>query len=155
MKHARRPCARWILHAFEEPHSCPFRLENGKSRNCERVCAKVKSISASRLAQTLNKLPLPLLIPAFKSFHQFGWPKLLPINRTVSVTCTCASRSKPATSGRKKSIIPARRYERIPLDGRRPDLGHGLRRRPVCPCDLPEIFGLIPGTAPEDHQFCR
>jgi MoaA/NifB/PqqE/SkfB family radical SAM enzyme len=104
-------------------------------------------MTASRLAQTLNKLPLPLLIPAFKSFHQFGWPKLLPINLTVSVTYTCPSRCKTCNIWQKKvDDLRPEEYERI---------FRSMEGVPIwvtvsggdqfVRCDLPEIFGLIRG----------
>jgi len=95
--------------------------------------------------QTLRKLPLPLLIPAFRSFHQFGWPHMLPINLTVSVTYTCPSRCKTCNIWQKK------------VDDLRPDeyekIFRSMENVPIwvtvsggdqfVRSDLPEVFGLI------------
>ena len=97
------------------------------------------------LARQINRLPMPLLIPAFKSFHQFGWPHLLPINLTVSVTYTCPSRCKTCNIWQKK------------VDDLRPDEYEKIFRSmagiPIwvtvsggdqfVRSDLPEVFGLI------------
>ncbi len=92
-----------------------------------------------------NRWPLPLLIPAFKSFHQFGFPRLLPINLTVSVTYTCPSRCKTCNIWQKK------------VDDLRPDeyekIFQSMAGIPVwvtmsggdqfVRSDLPEVFGLV------------
>ena len=93
-----------------------------------------------------DKLPLPLLIPAFKSFHQFGWPKLLPINLTVSVTYTCPSRCKTCNIWQKKvDDLRPEEYERIRSMEGVPIWVTVSGGDQFVRCDLPEIFGLIRG----------
>ena len=49
-----------------------------------------------------DRLPLPLKLLAFRSFRSRGWPRLLPVNLTVSVTYTCTSRCKTCDIWQKK-----------------------------------------------------
>lgn len=42
-------------------------------------------------------------IPKYKSFRQFNWPKLLPLNYTISLTYRCNSRCKTCNIWQKKS----------------------------------------------------
>ena len=49
-----------------------------------------------------DRLPLPLKLPAFGAYRRWGWPRLLPVNLTVSVTYTCTSRCKTCDIWQKK-----------------------------------------------------
>lgn len=93
----------------------------------------------------LNRLPLPFLIPAFRSFRQFGWPRLLPINLTVSVTYTCPSRCKTCNIWQKKvEDLRPDEYEKIfrTLEGV-PIWVTVSGGDQFVRSDLPEIFTLI------------
>ncbi len=48
-------------------------------------------------------MSLLVKIPQYKSFRQFNWPKLLPLNYTVSLTYRCNSRCKTCNIWQKKS----------------------------------------------------
>ena len=89
--------------------------------------------------------PLPVKLLAFRSFHRFGAPRLLPINLTVSVTYTCPSRCKTCDIWQKKvPDFTLEEYEKtfrsmegvpiwVTVSG-----GDQFVRS-----DLPELFGLI------------
>ncbi|CAN5610592.1 hypothetical protein BH09VER1_BH09VER1_21530 [soil metagenome] len=97
------------------------------------------------LFERINRLPLPLIIPAFKLFHQFGWPRLLPINLTVSVTYTCPSRCKTCNIWTKKvDDLKPDEYEKIfrSMEGI-PTWVTVSGGDQFVRSDLPEVFGLI------------
>lgn len=50
----------------------------------------------------LDRLPLPIKLGLYRSFHRFGRPRLLPVNLTVSVTYTCTSRCATCDIWQKK-----------------------------------------------------
>ncbi|HEX7616787.1 MAG TPA: radical SAM protein [Thermoanaerobaculia bacterium] len=93
----------------------------------------------------LDRAPLLLKLPAFRAFHRFGSPRLLPINLTVSVTYTCPSRCKTCDIWQKKvPDFTLEEYEKtfrsmegvpvwVTVSG-----GDQFVRS-----DLPELFGLI------------
>jgi MoaA/NifB/PqqE/SkfB family radical SAM enzyme len=47
-------------------------------------------------------MPLPLKLVAYRTFRRWGWPRLLPVNLTVSVTYTCTSRCRTCDIWQKK-----------------------------------------------------
>ena len=93
----------------------------------------------------LDRFPLPLRLLAYRSFHRFGAPRLLPANLTLSVTYTCPSRCATCDIWQKK--VPD-----FTLDEYRKTF-ESMRGVPVwvtvsggdqfVRSDLPELFALI------------
>ncbi len=93
----------------------------------------------------VDRWPLPLKLAAYRTFHRFGWPRLLPINLTISVTYTCTSRCRTCDIWQKK--VPDftldeyektfRSMEGVPIWVTVSGGDQFVRS------DLPELFGLI------------
>lgn len=61
-----------------------------------------------------DRLPLPLKLPAFGAFRSRGWPRLLPVNLTISVTYTCTSRCRTCDIWQKKvADLSVEEYRKI------------------------------------------
>lgn len=92
-----------------------------------------------------DTLPLTAKLPLYRSFHAFGWPQLLPVNITVSVTYTCPSRCKTCDIWQKKvDDLKPSEYEKIFTSlANVPTWVTVSGGDQFIRSDLPEIFGLI------------